>query len=164
MKLLSRFSAILIIILSSVSCGDSYDSPNSNPNPNPYPGASTTTFKASLMGSSEVPSNGSAATGNATLTLNNTTKMFTLSGTYTGMTPTIAHIHGPAMVGVNAVPLFDLIITPTPGYNYGVINLTSSIALTTAQEADLMANLYYVNVHSAGIYSAGEIRGQLIKQ
>ncbi|HTG66318.1 MAG TPA: CHRD domain-containing protein [Flavobacterium sp.] len=156
MKLLYKFSAILVFLLVSISCNS--DSDDSYPNP-----TNTTTFKATLNGSSEVPSNSSAAMGNATLTLNNTTKMFTLSGTYTGMTPTVSHIHGPAMVGVNAVPLFDLIVTPTPGYNYGAINLTSSIALTTAQEADLMGNLYYVNVHSTA-YLSGEIRGQLIKQ
>jgi hypothetical protein len=161
MKLLSRISAILIILLSTVSCGNSYDSPS--PDPTPYPGANTTTFKATLMGSTEVPSNASGATGSATLTLNNDTKMFTLTGSYNGMTPTISHIHGPAMIGVNAVPVFDLTVTPTSGYDYGTISYTGSAVLTTTQIADLMGNLYYVNIHSS-TYAAGEIRGQLIKQ
>jgi hypothetical protein len=40
------------------------------------------------------------------------------------------------------------------------LNYTSA-ALTPEQEADLMANLYYVNLHST--FTAGEIRGQLVK-
>ncbi|MES2239282.1 MAG: CHRD domain-containing protein [Bacteroidota bacterium] len=159
MKLLSRFSVILIILLSTASCGNSYDD-----NSNPYPSSNTTTFKATLNGTSEVPSNSSSATGMATLVFNNDTKYFTLTGTYNGMTPSISHIHGPAMVGVNAVPLFDLTVTPTPGYNYGSINYSGSAALSAAQETDLKNNLYYVNIHSLGTYAAGEIRGQLIKQ
>jgi hypothetical protein len=38
----------------------------------------------------------------------------------------------------------------------------TSAALTPEQEADLMANLYYVNLHSS-TFTAGEIRGQLVK-
>jgi len=156
MKLLYKFSTILVFLLVSISC-NSDDSDDSYPN-------NTTTFKATLNGSSEVPSNSSTATGMATLVFNNDTKTFTLTGTYNAMTPSISHIHGPAMVGVNASPLFDLTITPTPGYNYGTIGYSGSATLSAAQETDLKNNLYYVNVHSAGIYAAGEIRGQLIKQ
>lgn len=158
MKLLYKFSAILVFLLVSISC-NSDDSGNSYPNP-----TNTTTFKATLNGNSEVPSNSSAATGMATLVFYNDTKTFTLTGTYTGMTPTISHVHGPAMVGVNAAPLFDLTVTPTSGYNYGTIGYSGSATLSAAQETDLKNNLYYVNIHSAGIYAAGEIRGQLIKQ
>ena len=157
MKLLYKFSAILVFLLVSISCNS--DSDDSYPNP-----TNTTTFKATLNGSSEVPSNSSTATGMATLVFYNDTKTFTLTGTYNAMTPSISHIHGPAMAGVNAAPLFDLTITPTPGYNYGTIGYSGSATLSAAQETDLKNNLYYVNVHSAGIYAAGEIRGQLIKQ
>lgn len=156
MKLLYKFSAILVFLLVSISCNsdDSDDSYTNN----------TTTFKATLNGSNEFPSNSSAATGMATLVFYNDTKTFTLTGTYNAMTPTISHIHGPAMAGVNAAPLFDLTVTPTPGYNYGAIGYSGSATLSAAQETDLKNNLYYVNIHSAGIYAAGEIRGQLIKQ
>lgn len=156
MKLLYKFSVILVFLLVSISC-NSDDSDDSHP-------TNTTTFKAALNGSNEVPSNSSTATGMATLVFNNDTKTFTLSGTYNAMTPSISHIHGPAMAGVNAAPLFDLTVTPTPGYSYGTIGYSGSATLSTAQETDLKNNLYYVNVHSAGIYAAGEIRGQLIKQ
>jgi hypothetical protein len=161
MKLLFRFPAILIIILSSVSCGDSYDSPN------PYPGGNTTTFKATLNGDNERPDPvTTSATGIATLTFNNTSKMFSLTGTYTGIAAadvTLAHIHGPAATTAIANPLFSLTVTPTTSYDYGTISYTSTIALTTAQETDLKNGLYYVNIHSTA-HPAGEIRGQLIKQ
>jgi hypothetical protein len=39
----------------------------------------------------------------------------------------------------------------------------TSAALTPEQEADLMANLYYVNLHSS-TFTAGEIRGQLVRE
>ena len=39
----------------------------------------------------------------------------------------------------------------------------TSVALDSTQQADLNANMYYVNIHSAA-YPGGEIRGQLIKQ
>lgn len=155
MKLLYKFSTILVFLLVSISCSSDSDS-------NPDPGTSTTTFKATLNGSNEFPSNSSTATGMATLVFNNNTKTFTLTGTYTGMTPNVAHIHGPAMVGVNASPLFSLTVTPTPGYNYGTITYSESATLSAAQETDLKNHLYYVNIHSAGTYAAGEIRGQLI--
>lgn len=157
MKLLYKFSAILVFLLVSISC-------NSDDSDDSYPNDNTSTFKATLNGSNEFPSNSSTATGMATLVFDNDTKTFTLTGTYNGMTPTVAHIHGPAMVGVNAAPIFDLTLTPTPGYNYGTIVYSGSAALSATQEADLKNNLYYVNIHSAGVYAAGEIRGQLIKQ
>ncbi|HJS00076.1 MAG TPA: CHRD domain-containing protein [Flavobacterium sp.] len=158
MKLLYKFSAILFFTLVSMSCSNGSDDDSG-----PGPGANTTTFKATMNSSSEVPTNSSTATGMATVVFNNDTKSFTLTGTYDGMTPTIAHIHGPAMVGINAVPLFDLTVTPTPGYNYGSVSYSGSATLTAAQETDLKNNLYYVNIHSV-TYANGEIRGQLIKQ
>ncbi len=50
----------------------------------------------------------------------------------------------------------------------GFTSLTSPItfttpALTATQEADLMANQMYVNLHTVA-FPGGEIRGQLIKQ
>lgn len=116
-------------------------------------------YKATLNGANERPTaNTSTATGTATLTLNNETKIFTLVVTYTGLSAaaTNGHIHkGAADVAGGAV--FPFASPFTSPINY------TSIALTAAQEADLNATLYYVNIHSS-TYPGGEIRGQLVKQ
>ncbi|TDE28542.1 CHRD domain-containing protein [Flavobacterium ranwuense] len=144
MKHLFRFLAIPFFLLGIASCD------NNNDNPGP----SLTTFNATLNGTSEVPSNASTATGTATLTFNNTTKTFTITVTYSGVTATGGHIHKGA-VGVSGDIVFPFTSLTSP------ITYTS-VALTAAQEADLKANLHYVNIHSAA-YPGGEIRGQLIK-
>lgn len=166
MKNLIRLLAISIFVSSIASCsGDSYSNPSPNPNPNPFPGASTTTFKATLNGPNEVPINSSSATGNATLTLNNTTKMFTITGTYKGITTSVtgAHIHKGTTTEAGPI-IFPLAFNPDSAYpTTGTISYTSTVALDANQEADLMANLNYVNIHTSA-YSTGEIRGQLIKQ
>ncbi|WP_185963086.1 CHRD domain-containing protein [Flavobacterium gawalongense] len=134
------------------SCdGDGYSS-----DPTPIP--TTTTFNATLSGVREVPPNNSTATGTAVLTFNNTTKIFSITVTHNVVGANVAHIHKGA-VGVSGDIVFPLTSTSATTYTY------TSPALTTAQEADLKAELYYVNIHSA-TYSLplGEIRGQLFKQ
>ena len=112
-------------------------------------------FTATLNGASEVPATPSIATGSATLNFNTTTKIFSVTVTYSGFTATAAHIHkGPTNI---AGPVVFGFSSPTSPINY------TSVALDATQEADLMTNQYYVNVHSA-VYPGGEVRGQLIKQ
>ncbi|MFV7234821.1 CHRD domain-containing protein [Flavobacterium sp. ZB4R12] len=152
MKLLIRFLAISIILLGQFSCdGDGYSS-----DPTPIP--TTTTFTAVLTGAREVPPNGSTATGTATLTFNNTTKTFTLTVTHNVVAPTAAHIHKGA-VGAVGSPVFP---SPTSSFTFPITSYVSP-ALTPTEEADLKAELYYVNIHSAA-YPGGEIRGQLFRQ
>jgi hypothetical protein len=150
MKLLFRTLAILLVIsITTASCDD--DDNDSN----------IMTFKATLIGASERPNPvTTSATGTAALIFNNTTKMFTVTGNYTGMTPISGHIHGPTTTEQNAGVLFTLNITTT---NSGTISYTSTAPLTTAQEAELKNGLYYINVHS-NAYPGGEIRGQLFMQ
>ena len=112
-------------------------------------------FAATLKGSSETPANPSAATGSATATYNKSTRILTVNVVYSGLTATMAHIHKGA-VGVSGGIIFSFINIPSP-INY------KSAALDATQEADLLANLYYVNIHSAA-YPNGEIRGQLVVQ
>jgi hypothetical protein len=143
MKNLIRFFGITLFVLTLTSCSD-----NSNSGP------SITNFSAMINGTNEVPSNNSTAMGTATLSFNNTTKIFTISVSHTLATATMGHIHLGA-AGTNGGVVFPFSSIESP------IAFTS-IALTTEQEADLKANLFYVNFHSAA-FPSGEIRGQLIK-
>jgi hypothetical protein len=146
MKHLTRFLAITVIAVCMISC-DKDDAPAPDPN---------VIFKATLTGGQEAPTpNASTATGTATLTFNTTTKIFTLAVTHSIATPTNGHIHK-AAVGVSGGVVFPFATFTSP------ISYTS-VALDATQEADLNANLYYVNIHTAA-FPAGEIRGQLIKQ
>jgi CHRD domain len=113
-------------------------------------------FMATINGASETPANASAATGTATLTFNKDTKLFSIVVNFSGITATSAHIHK-GDVGVAGGIIFGFTAPITSPINY------TSVALDATQEADLNANMYYVNIHSAA-FPAGEIRGQLIKQ
>ena len=121
--------------------------------------ATTVTFLATLNGASETPPNASTATGSATFTYTIATKMLSGTVTFNGITTptTVAHIHKGA-VGVAGNPVFTL---EAAGPFTSPINYTSP-ALTDAEYADLLANLYYVNIHSTA-FPNGEIRGQLMK-
>ena len=123
-------------------------------------------FEATLSGAKEIPSNASAETGSANLNFNTDTKRFTIVVTSTlgnldsagkpiTRPLTMGHIHKGAQ-GENGSVVFAF------------VNLTSPITfvsdkLTPAQEADLFAGLYYVNLHTAE-FPAGEIRGNLVRK
>ncbi|MTH17613.1 CHRD domain-containing protein [Flavobacterium sp. LC2016-01] len=145
MKSLLNFSAILLLFIGA-SCSSNDDDPTP-------PAPVIVTFNATLNGTSEVPANASTATGTATLSYNKTTKIFTLNVTYTGLTPTMGHIHKGA-VGTSGPIVFPFTNITSP-FSY------TSAALTAEQETDLLANNYYVNLHTEA-FTAGEIRGQLI--
>jgi hypothetical protein len=149
--LLNRFRYIALagIMLFAVSCEDDEDDDNGNSQ------SQTTQFLATLSGANEVPANGSAATGSASLTYNHTTKVFTVMVTYSGVTATAAHIHLGSPTESGGV-VFGFLSLDSP------INFTSP-PLSVEQEDDLFAGLHYVNIHSAE-FPAGEIRGQLIKE
>lgn len=151
MKRLIQILSSVAILSGFIACSSDYgDEGNYTPPPaTPV----IVTFNAALNGASEVPSNGSAATGSAVLNYNKTTKIFTLSVTYTGITPTSAHIHKGA-AGADGAVVFPISDLTSP------MDFTST-ALSSAQEADLLANLYYLNLHTSA-FPEGEIRGQLI--
>lgn len=119
------------------------------------------TFTTILSGANERPTpNASAATGSSTLIFNNDTKIFTVTTTYSGLTGgTVsgAHIHK-GDVTVAGPVIFNFGTTLASPIIY------TSTAIDAAQEADLKAGLWYVNVHTTPTYTGGEIRGQLIKQ
>lgn len=146
LKLSSRVQAIVLlsVLLIAGSCKKSDTT------------STDVVFKAVINAASETPANASTATGTATLTFNTTTKIFSIVVNFTGITATAAHIHK-GEVGVPGGVIFGFTAPITSPINY------TSAALDASQEADLNANLYYVNIHSAA-FPAGEIRGQLIKQ
>ena len=113
-----------------------------------------TLFTADLSGSSEVPPNGSIATGQANLYLSSDETNLHVKLTATGFTNliTASHIHkaeptvnGPVVFGIGA-------FTTT---------IEADWALSAANVADLKAGLFYVNVHS-DVFPGGEIRGQVM--
>lgn len=108
-----------------------------------------------LSGVNEVPANSSTASGTAVGTYNKDRKIIDLTVTYKDITPTNWHIHK-AEAGSNGGVVFAFSIAEfkTP-FVY-----KSPKALTDAQETDLLAGLYYVNIHSAKVPD-GEIRGQI---
>jgi len=109
-------------------------------------------FVANLTGAQETPPNNSTATGRASLVLSPDEKTARVSLTFAGLSSgqTDAHIHGPALPGVSAPPVFPLPLGQLSDF---------SITLTPAQVQDLKNGLFYVNVHSSN-FPTGEIRGQ----
>lgn len=122
--------------------------------------AATTQFKADLKGASEVPPNQSGGTGSVTATYDSATKELTWSGTFSGLSgpATAAHFHGPAEPGKNAGVAIWISEKGKPLSS----PFKGSAKLSDAQASDLMAGLWYVNVHTAA-NPGGELRGQLMK-
>jgi hypothetical protein len=143
MKTLLRFIAISFVYFGFVTCSNNNDDDNSAPTP------VIVTFNAPLTA---VAGTGSAASGNATLKFNQNAKTFEIMVTYTGIMPIHGHIH--AADGTIVFPFPDTSVSTSP------INL--SFAITDAQIVELMANHYYVNLHTVA-FPSGEISGTLIK-
>ena len=110
-------------------------------------------YSNEILGSNEVPATGSSATGNLYATYNRTTKVLSYLVKFTGITPTNMHFHK-AAAGVSGA-----VVVPIPGP--WTTGMTGSATLTAEQEADMLAGLWYINIHSAA-FGSGEIRGQLV--
>ena len=117
------------------------------------------TFKATLSGSQEVPANLSTATGSGTVLLNAAHTLITVDESWSGLTApaSVSHIHGPALPGASAPPLFTF--TGVPMATSGSIP-EQTFAITAAQVTELQGGMFYMNVHDAS-FPGGEIRGQL---
>ena len=118
--------------------------------------ADTLRFTAALNGASEVPANTTSGTGQATATLDTTTKVFKYTVNFKDLTgPAVAaHFHGPAAAGANAPPVVPIANPSSP--------VSGEATLTDAQIADLKAGKWYVNVHTKE-HPPGEIRGQVMQ-
>jgi hypothetical protein len=143
----------LITCLAAVSSCDKDDDDDDN-------NSNTVLFTGTMNGANEVPAVTTAATGSVSGSFDRTTKILTLTVTYTGLASAITmwHIHKGA-VGVSGPPV--------AGLNYGTMGASPftwpSGPLDAAMEADLLNNQYYVNIHTVD-HGGGEIRGQLTKQ
>ncbi|WP_264563862.1 CHRD domain-containing protein [Flavobacterium sp. N3904] len=137
------YLSVSLLFISSVSCSNSDDSPNSP----------VVSFNATLKGANEVPPTISDAKGTAKLSYDKTTRIFTLTVTYSGLTPTSGHVHvGAKDINGDALYTFTNLTSP--------ITFTSP-ALNSFQESLLMYNSFYINLCS-DTFPEGEIRGQLI--
>ncbi len=97
--------------------------------------------------------NASTAIGTGRVVVDATTRAVSGGATFTGLTPTAAHIHTGA-AGVNGPITIGLTL------GAGTSTIPAGTVLTEAQYADLLAGNLYFNVHS-GAFPGGEIRGQI---
>jgi len=108
-------------------------------------------YKATLNGDQEVPPVTTQASGTAYLYLYPDRKAkITVRFSNLGSPQELAHIHGPAPIGSNTSPLFNLPVGAFTDY---------PITLTAAQVLQLTNELWYVNLHTQN-FGNGEIRGQ----
>ncbi len=118
-----------------------------------------TSYDTRLGGNSEVPPVTTAATGEGDFTLDPSLTQFAFVVRVADIQDiTAAHIHrGPAgQNGPVVHALFDGSGTFDPTHP-----LAGNVTLSAADLADLLGNLYYVNVHTTQ-HSTGEIRGQIV--
>ena len=113
-------------------------------------------FVARMDGSAVNPSNSSRGGGGAILTVNLSSGAWSLTGAISNLVSgaTGAAVHGPAPVGQNADPLFEL------GHSFEPEGpLDGSGRLTPEEYQWLQDGLMYVSIPT-GDYPDGEIRGQ----
>ena len=117
--------------------------------------AATIPFSATINGGQETPPNASPGTGTGSFTMDTVANTLSFNITFSGLLApeSAAHIHGFAGPGVAAGILFGL---PAGSPKIGVWNFTE------AQEANIIAGLTYVNIHST-MFPGGEIRGQILQ-
>jgi hypothetical protein len=111
---------------------------------------------ANLTGAEEVPAVASAATARGALLVDPTTRVISGGVTFSGITPTAAHIHQGA-AGQNG----GIVVGLTLGTDSATIPANST--LTQAQYNALLAGQLYFNIHSTA-FPDGEIRGQITGQ
>ncbi len=97
---------------------------------------------------------GGSGTGDATITLDTDTNALTWNITFSGLsgTATMMHFHGPALTTQNAGVQVNTGVSGPP--------VIGNAILSDAQESDLLAGLWYLNLHTTA-FTGGEIRGQV---
>ncbi len=115
-------------------------------------------FVMTIDGDQETPAVDTAAAGTGTATLDPDTNLLSWAITYAGLSGplTVSHFHGPAPLCAAAAPVLTI---SDGGAASGV--LTGSAVVSDQQADDLLAGLWYVNLHTA-LNPPGEIRGQVV--
>ena len=120
---------------------------------------------ADIEGAQEVPPTDSAAFGTGVFEYDDETNVLTWTILFTEAlfetSEIMSHIHGPADFGENADILIDLGVGQL---KQGMATLDAVGACSADAEAcedQLLAGLWYVNIHSTA-FPDGEIRGQII--
>jgi hypothetical protein len=121
--------------------------------------AETIKLTAALSGKSEVPPIQSAASGNADMTLDTTSRMLSWTVAFHDLSGELraAHFHGQASVTENAPIMVPI------GKRGDKSPLKGSTVLTPGQMAALLAGHWYINIHTAA-HPPGELRGQVGRQ
>lgn len=109
----------------------------------------------SLSAAQEVPLSSSLASGKLDIIYDKNSNKLDYTISYTGVTPTAMHFHK-GEVGASGPVELEVVGPFSSG-------MKGTLTLTNAQEADLLANGWYLNVHSAA-FPAGEIRGQVVTE
>lgn len=116
---------------------------------------------ASLDGLQETPPVATPGFGSATMTLDDVTNMFTLTGTFQDLIGTTnnAHVHGPAPIGTPAGVMFGIT------FDFGVTsgNFSFNGVISDAHEQAILDGLTYINIHTT-FRPGGEIRGQILPE
>jgi len=158
-------------MMGGASCGSSY---GGNNNGGSYAGAggsgqagngggsgganaNQAVYNMQLSGAQEVPANTSGASATVKVVLDRTTGDVTVTGMFQGLTSnaTVAHIHGPAAVGMNATVIVPLTV---PAATSGTVMGSGTMDATHMNA--MIGGMTYVNIHSQN-FPDGEIRAQI---
>jgi len=147
-KLLSIFFSISItaILLGSISVQPVFAGNGQDP-------GQIFLCNANLDGSQQVPPEVTNASGSATLSFDTSSSVLNWNLVFSDLSSSnfANHMHGPAPVGINAPVQVPLAVgSPSIG----------NTVLTVAQQTDLLAGLWYINIHTE-VHPPGEIRGQI---
>jgi hypothetical protein len=108
------------------------------------PDAYLAAFSTQMTGANQVPPVATAASGQLFAVLNKNTRLFRWKPSFSGLSGSASggHFHGPAAIGANANGALAFkapVRSPLEG----------QATLTAVQAADLLAGIWYVDIHTA---------------
>ena len=116
----------------------------------------TLTYNVCLDGGQEAPPVVTTGSGSATVTLDTSSGVITVAGSYQNLlgTQTSGHLHKGA-IGVGG--MIQVVLAGTGGTT-GTFSGTAT--LSAGQVSDVTSGLFYVNIHTS-LFGFGEVRGQI---